>query len=131
MTFKQIVDGYRTKQFTLRVNPRVIPDLMKSDLMDKNRKVAYKFYFYISILLFISVPFLMFVNWVYAFLALVFALVVFSANKKSGVSFVAERMVDSEEFYHFCLVNKFAAFSKDGHALLYEDGNVVDHGLFS
>jgi len=130
VTFDNFVEGYKLGKIGIVVNPRTISALMSSPQMNTSRRRAYKLYFYIMVISFYSIFFLVFISWVYALAAFLWAIVIFSANKKSAISFTAERMLENEEFFHFCLSNKLACLEKNGHALLYKDGTVLDYGLF-
>lgn len=130
ITFDNFVEGYKLRKIGIVVNPRTISALASSPQMNTSRRLAYKLYYYIEIISFLSIFPLAFVSWVYAIAAFSLAIILFSANKKSAISFITERMLENEEFFHFCLSNKLACLEKNGHALLYKDGKVLDYGLF-
>jgi hypothetical protein len=130
VTFDNFVEGYKLRKIGIVVNPRAISALVSSPQMNTSRRLAYKLYYYIGLISFLSIFYLIFVSWVYALAAFLWAIVIFYANKKSAISFIAERMLENEEFFHFCLSNKLACLEKNGHALLYKDGKVLDYGLF-
>ena len=130
VTFDNFVEGYKLRKIEIAVNPKTIPDSMSSPLMSTNRRLAHNLFFYIGVISFLSIFPLALVSWVPALAAFLWGIVIFSATKKSAISFIAERMLENEEFFHFCLSNKLAGLKKNGHALLYQDGKVLDYGLF-
>lgn len=130
VTFDNFVEGYKLRKIEIVVNPKTISVPMSSPQMNTSRRLAYKLEYYTGLISFLSIFPLAFVSWVYALAAFLWGIVIFSAEKKSAISFVAERMLENEKFFHFCLSNHLAGLKKNGHALLYKDGKVLDSGLF-
>ena len=130
VTFDDFVERYKLRKLTIAINPKTIPIVMSLPEVNVSGRLAYKLCFYIGVISFWSILVLVFISWVYALAAFLLTFVIFSANKRFAISFMAKRMLENEEFFHYCLLNKFAGIRKNGHALIYQDGEVLDYGLF-
>ena len=124
--FEEFVDGYKAGKFSMRVNPAAISSLVRSPQMNKSRRLAYKLYLYIAIGLFCSSAYLIFLHWFYAVIAIFAGMIILSANKKSAIDFITERVIENEEFFHFCFSNTLVIAAKDGYALIYNHGEFWD-----
>ena len=130
VTFDDFVESHKLKKTQIGIYHKTIPIVMSLPEVNTSRRLAYKLCLYIGGISFWSILVLVFISWVYALAAFFLTFVIFSANKRFAISFMAKRMLENEKFFHFCLSNKFAGIKKNGHALIYQNGEILDHGLF-
>ena len=122
INYESLKKGFANKSYTIWVERSMIDIIMRNNLMDSNRRRAYVFYEWISVILMVAVIPLIFINWVFSLSAFIGMFVISIANKKSATQFIIARIMESFELYEGVLNKKAIIVRKDGHILRYSNG---------
>lgn len=120
ITFQEFLAGHKNGDFTIAVNKSKAGDFVLSPHANKYNKPAHLFWSWLGLILFLPLALvLLFLDWKYALISFILGIFITQGAQKSTARFVAENMLESEDFWDYTLLHHGAKIlDKDGNELM-------------
>lgn len=119
ITYEEFLDGYKNKKITLHISRGMADYLILSKVANKYNKSAYLFWDWIGTILLIPLPIiLIFINWPYSIISVIWGILIKVGANKSLYEFISQNMLDDKAFWAYVLFQK-GAIIKDGENNFY------------